>query len=116
MPVRVRRKATTISILFVFLLLQYGKVATYIYCKWQSEIVQKLKDCDCETHLSTMFSDDTNHGVSPTGIKEVVSEYIVELPPYFITLTHPVHTNHFAEYDSPLFKRSITPAYRPPSL
>ena len=110
-----RRKASTISILFVFLLLQYGKVATYIYCKWQAEVVQQLKDCGCESHLTEMFSTDSDHGISPVAIKEVVSDYTF-LSTSELNLSIPIARNsHFAEYDSLLFMRSITPAFRPPS-
>ena len=109
-----RRKASTISILFVFLLLQYGKVATYIYCKWQAEVVQQLKDCGCESHLTEMFSTDSDHGISPVAIKEIVYDYIF-LSTAELNLPLPIARNsHFAEYDSLLFMRSITPAFRPP--
>ena len=111
-----RRKLATISILFVFLLLQYGKVATYIYCKWQAEVVQKLKDCGCENHLAGMFSEKTSDGLSPITVKEVISEYIVELPDYYLPSTPTFTISQFAEYDSPLLNGFFTSSFRPPAV
>ena len=110
-----RRKLATISILFVFLLLQYGKVATYLYCKWQAEIVQKLKDCGCENHLAGMFSEKTDDGISSITIKEVFSEYIIELPVYYLPVTPVFKISQFAEYDSPLLNGFITSSFHPPA-
>ncbi len=111
-----RRKLATISILFVFLLLQYGKVATYIYCKWQAEIVQKLKDCGCENHLAGMFSEKTSDGVAAITIKEVVSEYTVELPDYYLSATPYFNISQFPEYDSPLHNGFTFSSFRPPAV
>ncbi len=111
-----RRKLATISILFVFLLLQYGKLATYIYCKWQAEIVQKLKDCGCENHLTGMFSEKNTDGLSAITVKEIISEYTVELPDYYLLVTPHFTLSQFAEYDSPLLHGFITSSFRPPAV
>ena len=111
-----RRKLATISILFVFLLLQYGKVATYLYCKWQAEIVQKLKDCGCENHLAGIFSEKSTDGLSHITIKEVISEYTVELPDYYLPVVPTFTISQFAEYDSPLLNGFIVSSFRPPAV
>ena len=111
-----RRKLATISILCVFLLLQYGKVATYIYCKWQAEIVQKLKDCGCENHLAGMFSEKSSDGLSLVTIKEITSEYIVELPDFYLPSTPTFTISQFAEYDSPLHNGFTPSSFRPPAI
>lgn len=111
-----RRRLATISILFVFLLLQYGKVATYIYCKWQAEIVQKLKDCGCENHLAGMFSEKTSDGLSLITVKEIISEYTVELPDYYLPASPTFTISQFAEYDSPLLNGFTPFSFRPPAV
>jgi len=112
----VRRKLATISVLFVFLLLQYGKVATYLYCKWQAEIVQKMKECGCENHLAGMFSEKATDGLSPVTVKEVISEYVVELPDYYLPATPTFTISQFAEYDSPLHNGFTPSSFRPPAV
>ena len=64
-----RSKISAILILSVFLSLQYGKIATYLYCKWQAEIVQNKHDCGCEDHLSSMF-DHHDDDASKNGLSK----------------------------------------------
>ena len=111
-----RRKFSVILILSVFLSLQYGKIANYLYCKWQAEIVQNLKDCGCESHLAGMFSEKSNDGLSPITVKEVISEYIVELPDYYLPSAPTFTISQFAEYDSPLLNGFTPSSFRPPSV
>lgn len=46
----------------------------YLYCKWQAEKIQQLKDCGCEQHLTGLFADDQTPG-SPATLKETAFEY-----------------------------------------
>ena len=112
-----RRKFSAILILSVFLSLQYGKIATYLYCKWQAEIVQNKPDCGCEDHLTSMF--DHNEDGSPgnslakSTLTEKLNEFtpktIIEVPQ--IILTSP---NDFTEYNSDLSNSFIGTPFHPP--
>lgn len=69
-----RRISSAIVILLVFFSFQYGKVMTYLYCKWQAEKVQQLKDCGCEQHLTGLFADGPSES-APATLKEFAFEY-----------------------------------------
>lgn len=43
------KKALSILLIVVFFLAQYGKVVSYMYCKWKAEV--KAVTCDCEKKL-----------------------------------------------------------------
>ena len=82
-----RRKFSAILILSIFLSLQYGKIATYLYCKWQADIVQNKPDCGCEDHLTSMFEhddDSSDNSLSKNTLTEKLNEFtpktIIEVP------------------------------------
>ena len=85
---QMRRKFSAILVLSVFLSLQYGKIATYLYCKWQAEIVQNKPDCGCEDHLTSMFQhngdDSSGNSLSKNTLTEKLNEFtpktIIEVP------------------------------------
>ena len=111
-----RRTFSAILILFVFLSLQFGKVASYIYCKWQAEIVQNQPDCGCEDHLTSMFShddDSTKNDLSKNTLNEKLNEFA---PRSFIT--GPEFTfsydKCFTEYNSSLSESYIESPFHPP--
>ena len=79
-------------------------------------MVQKLKDCGCENHLTGMFSEKSTDGLSHITIKEVISEYIVELPDYYLPVAPTFTISQFAEYDSPLHNGFIASSFRPPAV
>jgi hypothetical protein len=56
-----RRRISAILLFAVFISLQFGKVASYVYCKWQQEVVQNKPDCGCDDHLISMFGDKDNN-------------------------------------------------------
>jgi hypothetical protein len=113
----VRRIFSSILILFVFCTLQYGKIATYLYCKWQAEVVLQLKDCGCETHLVSLFEHESGEGISATTIKEITVEYINEWPVNWLSPLSPLGSiSSFAEYDSSLLQSCISPVFRPPVI
>lgn len=112
-----RRKLAAILILVVFFSLQYGKVATYLYCKWQAEIVQNKPDCDCEDHLSSMFDhnddDSAGNSLSKNTLTEKLNEFtpktIIEVPQIILS-----SSNYFTEYNSDLGKSFIGTPFHPP--
>jgi len=112
-----RRKFSAILILSVFLSLQYGKIATYLYCKWQAEIVQSKPDCGCEDHLTSMFdhnADDTSgNSLSKNTLNEKLNEFtpktVIEVPQIILSFS-----NGFTEYNSDLSKSFIDAPFHPP--
>lgn len=112
-----KQKLSAILILVVFFSLQYGKVATYLYCKWQAEIVQNKPGCGCEDHLTSMFdhNDDGSPGnsLSKTTVTEKLNEFtpktIIEVPQ--IILSSP---DDFTEYNSYLSKSFAGTPFHPP--
>ena len=112
-----RRKFSAILILSVFLCLQYGKIATYLYCKWQAEIVQNKPDCGCEDHLTSMFDhnddDSSGNSLSKNTLAEKLNEFtpktIVEIPQIILS-----SSDGFTEYNSDLSKSFIGTPFHPP--
>ena len=114
-----RRKFSAILILSVFLCLQYGKIATYLYCKWQAEIVQNKPDCGCEDHLTSMFdhNDDDSSGNSLS--KKILTEKLNEFTPKAIIETLQIilsPSDGFTEYNSNLSKSFIGTPFHPPMV
>ena len=75
------RKVSAFILLMVFLTLQFGKVATYLYCKWQAEIVNNAEDCGCDTHLAEAFQHtdgNTNMSVQVTSLLDKLSDFSPE--------------------------------------
>jgi hypothetical protein len=110
------RKISSIFIMAVFMMLQYGKVATYLYCKWQTEVILGLTDCDCDDHLVTMFNlDGDENQDSQAAI--TLNEKITEFPPVaFISLATKPATGKvlFPLYNSSLADTFIPPPFHPP--
>ena len=112
-----RQKVSAILIIVVFFSLQYGKIANYIYCKWQAEIVQSKPGCGCEDHLTSMFDhnddDSSNNSLSKTTLTEKLNEFtpktIIEVPQIILS-SH----DGFTEYYSDLSKRFIGTPFHPP--
>src|SRR6188474_3018152 len=101
-----KQKLSAILILVVFFSLQYGKVANYLYCKWQVEIVQNQHDCGCEDHLTSMFDhndDDSTNSLSKNTLTEKLNEFtpktIIEVPQIILS-----SSDGFTEYNSYLSK------------
>jgi hypothetical protein len=112
-----RRKFSAILILAVFLSLQYGKVATYLYCKWQTEIIQNKPDCGCENHLNSMFDhnddDSSRNSLSKKTFTEKLNEFtprtIIDIPQIIFS-----SSDGFTEYNSYLSKSFIGTPFHPP--
>ena len=114
-----RQKLSAILILVVFLSLQYGKIANYLYCKWQAEIVQNKADCGCENHLTSMFDhnddDATDNSLSKSVLTEKLNEFtpksIIEIPQIILS-----SSDGFTEYNSNLSKSFIGTPFHPPMV
>jgi len=112
-----RQKVSAILIIVVFFSLQYGKIANYLYCKWQAEIVQNQPNCGCEDHLTSMFdhNDDDSpvNSLSKNTLTEKLNEFapktIIELPQIILT-----SSNDFTEYNSDLSKSFTGTPFHPP--
>jgi hypothetical protein len=111
-----RRTISTILILFVFFCLQYGKIATYLYCKWQAEIVQNKSDCGCEDHLTSMFDHNdysSDNSLSKNTLTEKLNEFtpktLIEAPQIIIS-----SSDGFTEYNSDLSKSFVGTPFHPP--
>jgi len=113
----VRQKLSAILILVVFFSLQYGKVATYLYCKWQAEIIQNKPDCGCEDHLTSMFAhnddDSSNNSLAKNTLTEKLNEFtpktILEVPQIILS-----SSDGFTEYNSDLSKSFAGTPFHPP--
>ena len=112
-----RQKLSAILILVVFFSLQYGKVATYLYCKWQAEIIQNKPDCGCEDHLTSMFAhnddDSSNNSLAKNTLTEKLNEFtpktILEVPQIILS-----SSDGFTEYNSDLSKSFAGTPFHPP--
>ena len=112
-----RRKLSAILILLVFFSLQYGKIASYLYCKWQIEIVQNKPDCGCEDHLSSMFDhnndDSSDNSLSKNTLTEKLNEFtpkaLIEVPQIILS-----SSGGFTEYNADLSKTFIGTPFHPP--
>ena len=110
-----RRTISSILLIAVFISLQFGKVATYLYCKWQAEIVQNKSDCGCDDHLVAMFDhkDDTKNEQSKITLNEKLNEFtpkdVITAPQVFISFE-----KSFTEYNSSLSESFIDAPFHPP--
>ena len=112
-----KQKLAAILILVVFFSLQYGKIANYLYCKWQAEIVQNKPDCGCEDHLTSMFdhSDDDSSGnsLSKNSLTEKLNEFTPKAIIEVLQFT-PSSSDGFTEYIADLSKSFIATPFHPP--
>ena len=111
------RKFSAILILSIFLCLQYGKIANYLYCKWQAQIIQNRPDCGCEDHLTSMFDhhddDSSGNSLSKNTLIEKLNEFtpktIIEVPQIILSVS-----NSFTEYNITLCKNFLDAPFHPP--
>ena len=112
-----RRKFSAILILSVFLSLQYGKIASYLYCKCQAEIVQNKPDCGCEDHLTSMFDHNDDDSPGNSLSKKILTEKLNEFTPKAMIETPRIilsSSDGFTEYNSELSKSFIGTPFHPP--
>jgi len=91
-------------------------MATYLYCKWQAEVIFHQPDCDCETHLVGMFDHhDFGTDFSKISIKEKQEELFNYTPLVKPGSRPSIVTSCFAQYHSSLLKSFIAPPFHPPA-
>ena len=112
-----KRRICAILLMTVFLSLQFGKVASYIYCKWQAEIIQNKPDCGCDDHLVSLFThhddDSSKNDLSKITLNEKLNEFT---PRSFITIPPIVLSSStcFTEYTTELSESFIDSPFHPP--
>ena len=111
-----KQKLPAILILVVFLGLQFGKVATYLYCKWQAEIIQNNPDCGCDDHLTAMFDhedDSSKNDLSKNTVNETLNEFtpksLIEVQQIVLSCSM-----CFTEYNAELSESFIDAPFHPP--
>ena len=111
-----KRTISSILLLTVFISLQFGKVASYIFCKWQAEIIQNQTDCGCDDHLTAMFDhddDSSKNDLPKNTVNEKLNEFspksLIEVQQVFIPIP-----NCFTEYKSALSESIIDAPFHPP--
>ncbi len=114
-----KQKLPAILILFVFLSLQFGKISSYLYCKWQAEFLQNKTDCGCDDHLVAMFDHNgqTDDGMlAHNNLNEKIAEYAPHSLAIDLSQSIPAGKNYFAEYDTPLCSSFIASPFHPPAV
>jgi|SRR5687767_5998622 len=112
-----KRKTGSILLLMVFLSLQFGKVASYIYCKLQAEVIQNKPDCGCDDHLASMFAqhedEDSAKDLSKITLNEKLNEFT---PRSFINIPQLVLSSpdNFTEYNAELSESYPDSPFHPP--
>ena len=112
-----RRTISAIFILFVFFILQYGKIATFLYCKWQAVVVQNKPDCGCENHLVSIFDHNDDNSSNNNHSKNTLNEKLNEFTPKtLIEVQQIVHllSPSFTEYNSSLSESFPHTPFHPP--
>lgn len=112
-----RQKISAILIVVIFFSLQYGKIANYLYCKWQAEIVQNNPGCGCEDHLTSMFDhnddDSAGNSLAKTTLTEKLNEFTpkttIEVPQIILS-----SSDGFTEYNADLSKSFAGTPFHPP--
>ena len=111
-----RRSISAILLMTVFLSFQFGKVATYLYCKWQAEIIQNKPDCGCGDHLTAMFDhddDSSKNDLAKNTVNEKLNEFtpkhLIDIPQIILS-----SSNCFTEYNAELSESFIDSPFHPP--
>lgn len=111
-----KRTISAILLVSVFIVLQFGKVASYIYCKWQAEVIQNDPACGCDHHLIAMFDyndDSPDNGPSKNTVNEKLNEFT---PKSLLEVQQIVFSssNCFTEYNAELSESFIESPFHPP--
>jgi len=111
-----RKYLAILFISFAFAALQGGKIAAYLICKWQMEVMQKQANCDCEKHLNGI-EEQTTSAPSPAGVlKEKPAEHFVNTFSSFNHQNQGTGSILYAVYDSPLTEGFTLSCFHPPSM
>lgn len=111
-----KRTISAILLVIVFISLQFGKVASYIFCKWQAEVIQNNAACGCDDHLISMFDsndDSSNMDLSKNTVNEKLNEFtpkpLIEVQQIVLS-----SSNCFTEYNAELSESFIDSPFHPP--
>lgn len=71
------RKAAVFTLFLSFLALQYGHMLSYLYCKWQAEMVLHQNDCGCEDQLAAAYNaqPESDTLLPPLANSQVITLY-----------------------------------------
>lgn len=113
-----RRRVSAILLLAVFFSLQFGKIASYLYCKFRAEVVQNLKDCGCDDHLVSMFEhndDNASNDIAKISLSEKLNEF---MPGQFLEIQKDLSplVKSFTDYTSSLSESFIASPFHPPAV
>lgn len=111
-----KRTISAILLVIVFISLQFGKVASFIYCKWQAEVIQNNPACGCDDHLISMFDRDDDSPDNDLS-KNTVNEKLNEFTPKSLIEVHQIvlsSSNCFTEYNAELSETFIDSPFHPP--
>jgi hypothetical protein len=110
---KMKRTAISIFVLLVFLNFQFGKMANYIHCKWQTAWIQP--DCGCDQILVDHFGDEGSPGaVDKEGLKQISTEYHQRLISFLATVYVSFDTRCYAAYAASILKPFLTATFHPP--
>lgn len=112
------KKLIAISFLLVFTMLQYGKVASYIYCELQVEVsADGVANCDCEKILTEKKADEPSTPLSHShNHKEKLNEPYTSHATNNSSETIAINTSCFSYYLTDLHSGYSQPPYHPPTV
>lgn len=71
------KRITAVLSISLLLMLQYGKITSYLYCEWEAKVIQQLPDCNCSHVLSGVFDQADDHSATNVSISIVkFADYI----------------------------------------
>jgi hypothetical protein len=112
------KKIAAISFLFVFSVLQYGKVLSYLYCELRVEITKETSlKCDCEKIIT-----DNSDAVPPASVphshtqKDKLNEPFTAEQEQSYSEFDILNTSCFAHQVSSLLSGFVNLPYHPPAL
>ncbi|WP_336517486.1 hypothetical protein [Pollutibacter soli] len=64
-------RITAIFSISLLLMLQYGRITSFLYCEWEAKVIQQLPDCDCSLILTGVFDQDDDHSNTNISVSSV---------------------------------------------
>ena len=108
-----KRTLISIFVLLVFLNFQFGKMANYIHCKWQTAWIQP--DCGCDQIVIDHFGDEGSPGaLDKEGLKQISVEDQPGNTPFQPLLDFSIDTRCYAAYSAAILDPSLAACFHPP--
>lgn len=108
-----KRVLISIFVLLVFLNFQFGKMANYIHCKWQTAWIQP--DCGCDQILVDHFGDEGSPGsFDKEGLKQISVEFHVRLVSFQPAINVSLDTRCYAAYTASILEPFLSASFHPP--